>query len=79
MFEQEMVFFKENQDTLVHKYKGKVLVIVGKEVFGVFNNTIDAYKEATRNFEPGTFMIQPCMPGPEAYTVTISTSGITRY
>jgi len=79
MFQQELNFFKENQNTLVQQYKGKVLVIVGKEVIGVFNNSIEAYTEATKKFKPGSFMIQPCEPGPEAYTVTISTSGIVSY
>jgi hypothetical protein len=34
---------------------------------------LEAYLEAMRRFTPGTFMLQRCEPGPEAYTVTIST------
>jgi hypothetical protein len=79
MFQQEMNFFKENQNALVGQYRGKILVIKGDEIFGVFNTTLDAYNEALKNFKAGTFMIQPCEPGPEAYTVNISSSVIVKY
>ncbi len=74
MFQEELEFFKANQINLVHKYGGKILVIKGKKVIGAYNNTIDAFTEAAKEFELGSFMIQPCEPGPEAYTVTISSS-----
>lgn len=76
MFEAELDFFKSNQDSLVEKYKGKVLVLRNKEVVGVYSTTLEAYSEAKKSFALGTFMIQPCAPGPEAYTVTISTLGL---
>lgn len=74
MFDTELKFFKENQPDLVKKYGGKILVIKDTEVVGVYETTIEAYINALKSFQLGTFMIQPCTPGPEAYTVTISTS-----
>jgi len=74
MFQEELEFFKANQVNLVNQYRGKILVIKGKKVIGAYNNTIEAFNEATKKYKMGSFMIQPCEPGPEAYTVTISSS-----
>ena len=76
MFKEELDFFIENQDTLVKKHVGKVLVIKGHELLGAYNSTLEALKETTKEHEIGTFMIQPCQSGVDAYTVTISTLGL---
>lgn len=72
MFQDELAFFISHQDELVQKYEGKVLAIRGAELLGVYNDALHAYIETAKQYEPGTFIIQPCQPGPEAYTVTIS-------
>ncbi len=71
MFDTELKYFIAHQDELVARYRAKVLVIRGEEVAGVYGSALEAYLEAQKQFAPGTFMIQPCEPGPEAYTVTI--------
>jgi hypothetical protein len=70
--EKELEFFIANQDRLVKEHRGKVLVIKDQQVVGVYNTALDAYKDASKKYEPGTFMIQPCNEGTDAYTVTIS-------
>jgi hypothetical protein len=77
MFQQEFNYFKDNQKRLVEKYRGKILVLIGAEIVGVYNSNIEALNEATKRYKLGTFMIQPCEPGPEAYTITISSNVIT--
>jgi hypothetical protein len=72
MFKDELEFFVAHQDELVEKYEGKILVIKGGELLGVYNDPLQAYIETQKQYELGTFMIQPCQSGPEAYTVTIS-------
>ncbi|MEQ1572755.1 MAG: hypothetical protein ABL993_00780 [Vicinamibacterales bacterium] len=67
----ELKYFIAHQDELVARHRAKVLVIRGEEVAGVYGSTLEAYLEAQKQFAPGTCMIQPCEPGPEAYTVTI--------
>ena len=57
MFQEELDFFKKNQDKLVEQYGGKVLVIKGNEVVGVYSSPIEAHKEAIKKFELGSFMI----------------------
>jgi hypothetical protein len=75
-FEAELRFFIDNQEELVKKFAGKVLVIKGKTLLGVYNSSLEAYSETLKSHKVGTFMIQPCMPGPEAYTVTITSTSI---
>ena len=76
MFQEELDFFKKNQDKLVEQYGGKVLVIKGNEVIGAYLTPLDAFNETVKKYEPGSFMIQPCKAGSDAYTVTISTLGM---
>lgn len=79
MYTDELQYFISNQNELVGKYPGKVLVIMGNQVIGVYSSALEAYTSAKEKFEIGSFMIQPCEPGPNAYTVTIASSGIVHY
>ncbi len=76
MFERELQFFIANQDRLVAEHRGKTLVLRGEEVVSAHDTALDAYLEATKQYEPGTFMIQPCTEGADAYTVTITSHGL---
>lgn len=76
MLEKELEYFIANQDALVAKYKDKTLVIKDCNVVEVCDTPLAAYLKAKERYEPGTFLIQPCSPGPNAYTVSISTQGI---
>jgi hypothetical protein len=70
--EKDLEFFIANQDRLVKEHRGKVLVIKDQQVVGVYNTSLEAYEDAMKKYEPGTFMIQPCREGTDAYTVTIT-------
>jgi hypothetical protein len=72
MFDAELAFFIAHQDELVAQHKGKTLVIRGAQLVGVYPSPLKAYMAAQQQFPVGTFMLQPCEPGPEAYTVTIN-------
>lgn len=72
MFDTELNYFIAHQDELVARHRGKVLVIRGEQVEGAYSSALEAYLSAQKQFPVGTFMIQPCEPGPGAYTVTIS-------
>ncbi len=74
MLQDELDFFIANQEELVEKYRGKVLVLCNQEVVGVFDSPLGAYLDAESHYESGTYAIQRCTPGPEAYTVTIASS-----
>lgn len=72
MFEQELDYFIANQQKLVNDYPGKVLIIQGNHILGVYETALDAYCKAKNDHLLGSVMIQPCEPGPDAYSVTIS-------
>lgn len=78
MLHKEFQFFKDHQKELVDQHRGKVLVIIGEDVVGVFETPFEAYLDSISKYKPGSFMIQVCNSGPEAYTVTINTESISR-
>ena len=73
MFEKELGFFIANQEELVKEHRGKTLVLQGESVLGVYGNPLEAFLDAEKKYERGSYMIQPCVAGADAYTVTIST------
>jgi hypothetical protein len=68
--QQELEYFINHQDELVKKYEGKFLVIKNQKVEGEYDTQIEAYNEAQKRFELGTFIIQQCLAGKDAYTQT---------
>ncbi len=70
MLDIEFQYYLDHQDELVDKYFGKYLVIKGLSVIGVHDTEIMAYENAIKNHPAGTFMVQHCTPGIEAYTQT---------
>ena len=66
--ENEFKFYLDNQASILAKYGGKFVVIVGEEVVGAFDSMADAYFDSIKKYEPGTFLIQECTEGEEAYT-----------
>lgn len=69
MLDKEFKYYLEHQDELVSHYNGKYIVLIGEQVVGAYDNREDAYYSSMEKYEPGTFMIQLCTPGDDAYTV----------
>ena len=63
-------FYLAHQTDLVKQYNGKYIVLVDTEVVGAFDTMEQAYNFAVSIYELGTFLIQLCTPGNEAYTQT---------
>ena len=57
---KELEYFKEHQQELVEKHEGKFLVIKDQKVQGVYDSEMEAYTEAKKKFELGSFLIQQC-------------------
>jgi hypothetical protein len=70
VLEKELKYFQEHQDELVEEYYGRFIVIKDQEVIGDYGSELEAYEETKEKHEPGTFLIQHCMPGEDAYTAT---------
>ncbi len=66
--ENEFKYYLENQDELVKKYNGKVVVIKNSKVIGVFDTEIEAIDKTSEKEELGTFLVQKCEPGTESYS-----------
>ncbi|MBA7537739.1 hypothetical protein ES705_30008 [subsurface metagenome] len=69
--EKEFKYYLKNQDELVKKYNGKVIVIKNKKVIGVYDSVAEAVHETSKNEPLGNFLVQKCTPGKKDYTVTL--------
>ena len=67
---KEFEFYKKNQKDLVEKYDGKFVVIKDLAVQGVYNSEIQAYQEAQKKYELGSFLIQRVEEGEGSYSQT---------
>jgi hypothetical protein len=70
MLEQEFKYYLKNQDELLKKFNGRFIVIKGDKVLGDYSSEIEALSETRKSHEVGTFLIQQCTPGNNAYTET---------
>jgi hypothetical protein len=68
--EREFRYYLAHQDELVRQYSGKVLAIKNQQVIGVYDSEAEAVHTTARTHELGTFIVQLCTPGREAYTRT---------
>ncbi len=68
MLEKEFKYYLDHQTELVEKFNGKFIVIKNEKVIGVYDTKNDAYFETIKTEKLGTFIIQLCTPGPDAYT-----------
>lgn len=67
---KEFQYFLDHQDDLVKRYSGKFIVIKDEDVKGAYNSEVEAIAEASKQFEPGTFLVQECQGGSDIYTQT---------
>ena len=68
--EKEFTYYLDNQDELVKEYNGKFIVIHSSKVIGAYESELEAIKEASKKYKPGTFLVQKCEPGNSSYTQT---------
>ena len=68
--EKEFKYYLDNQDELVKKYNGKVIVIKNQKVIGVYDSEMTAIQEVSKNESLGTFLVQKCTLDKENYKQT---------
>jgi hypothetical protein len=78
MLEKELKYYIANQAELVKKYLDKFIVIKDQKVVGAYSSQLEAYNEAVKSNELGTFLIQHCLPGSESYSQTFHSRVIIR-
>jgi hypothetical protein len=67
---KDFEYYLANQDDLVQKYNGRVIVIKDGEVLGNYDTELEAIKETQKTHKVGTFLVQPVSPGKGAYAQT---------
>lgn len=65
----EFEYYLAHQEELVKQYDGKVIVIKGCEVLGVFEDDLEAIAETAKAHEPGTFMVHRVSAQEEIQTI----------
>jgi len=65
---EELDYYVQHQDEFVRQYNGRVVVIKGKQVIGVYPDEAAAVLETQKEHELGTFLVQKVEPGSGAYT-----------
>jgi len=70
MLDKEFQYYLDHQSELVKKYNGRFIVVIGEEVVGDYESYEQALFESMKQYELGTFLIQECTEGDEAYTQT---------
>jgi len=68
MLKDEFQFYLDNQNELLKQYKGSFVVIVGDKVVGAYRSFKDAVLRSAKKYALGTFLVQECTEGDEAYT-----------
>lgn len=56
--QEEINFYKSRRLEFIAEYPGKHLVIKGKQVTGIYDTRTQAFDEATKLYEAGTFIIE---------------------
>ena len=70
MLDKEFKYYLDHQDELLPRYNNRFVVVVGEEVVGDYDDYEQALFESVKKHEAGTFLIQECTEGEEAYTET---------
>lgn len=68
MLKEEFQFYLDHQSELLQQYKGKFVVIVGNSVVGAYRSFKEAVLRSAKKYALGTFLVQECTEGDEAYT-----------
>lgn len=66
-------FYIKNQSELTKNHEGKILLIHGEKLVGVFDTKTEAFQHGKSLFAPGSFMIIKCTPDESEYTVNYRT------
>ena len=72
MLNTEFKYFLDHQDELVKTYNNRVLVIIGEKVVDDYDSYDQAVFQSIKKYKPGTFLLQECTEGEDAYTDTFS-------
>ena len=71
MLDKEFKYYLDHQNELLEKYNNRFIVIMGEDIVGDYDSFEQALSQSIeKKYELGTFLIQECTAGEEAYTQT---------
>jgi len=70
MLDKEFSYYLANQNELLKKYNNRFIVIMGETVVDDYDTYEQALFQSSQKHELGTFLIQECTEGEDAYTQT---------
>jgi len=70
---KEFQYFLSNREELLKKHNGKVVVISGEQVVGVYETDIQAVAESQKTMKLGTFLVQRVEPSDASFKQTFHT------
>ena len=77
MLDAEFKYYLDNQNEIVKSHNGKVVVIKDNKVVDAYENYKQAHIESAKKYKLGTFLLQLCTPGDEAYTIKFNRPNVT--
>jgi len=72
MADKNYAYFKEHLEDLIEQYSGKQVVIKDESIIGVYDTFKEAYDEAIKTEELGSFIIQQCVTEDEEMITFVS-------
>jgi hypothetical protein len=60
-FEKELEYYKKNKEEFLKRYMDRYLVIVENKLIGDYGSEKEAYDEALKKFDLGSFLIKKCV------------------
>ncbi|MEK7258064.1 MAG: hypothetical protein AAB316_25120 [Bacteroidota bacterium] len=72
-------WYRQHQDELVKRYNGRILVIADQKIIGDYSSRDEAFRQAMKSYNPGTFMVRHCMPREEERIIHWNTRQITTF
>lgn len=67
---KEFQYYLDHQGELARRYEGKVIVLKGEVVIGVFDDEVQAVTETQNEHELGTFLVQKVSSDPASSSQT---------
>ena len=65
---RQVEYFRSIQDRLAREHYGRVVLIHDEAVDSFHDTEIDAFAAGKKKYEPGSFLIQKCIPASEEIT-----------
>jgi hypothetical protein len=72
MLEREFAYYRKHQPELVRDHLGEYVVIRGDKIIGFYRSEAEAFEETAKEYEPGSYLIEPCIAGTAHYTAVFN-------